>query len=366
LPIGIIGLSKSGKTTIFNAVTRGHAQTAPFRAGGTQPHLGVAKVPDQRLSKVVEIVRPKRVVQAELEFIDIPGAPEGLGKSRGIGGEYLNLLQRCDALVLVVRAFEDLAVPHPEQTIDPHRDLATMQMELAFSDLGTLERREQRIEASMKGAKAAERDALLKEAALVRQIREALEAEVPVREQALPAEARGVVENFHLLTAKPLITVFNIGEAEVASLPALDEELRKRYARPKVEVAGVCGKLEMELAQMPPAEEAEFRASLHAGVSALEGMVQLTHRVLDLIDFLTASEEEARAWSIKRGTTALQAAGGVHSDMERGFIRAELVAFDDLVKAGSMAEAKRQGHLRYEGKQYVLLEGDVVKFLFNV
>ena len=366
MPIGIIGLPKSGKTTIFNAVTRGHAQTAAFRAGGTQPHIGVAKVPDQRLSKVVEIVRPQRVVSADLEFIDIPGAPEGLGKSRGIGGEYLSLLQRCDALVLVVRAFEDLAVPHPEQTIDPHRDVATMQMELAYSDLGVLERRQQRIEANMKGAKAVERDALLKEAALVRQIRESLEAEVPVREQSLPAEARPVVENFHLLTAKPLIVVLNTGEADVANLPVLDEEFQERYVRPKVEAAAVCGKLEMELAQLPPDEEVEYRASLQAGTSALEQMVRLSFGVLDMIAFLTASEEEARAWPIRRGTTALQAAGGVHSDMERGFIRAELVAFDDLVRVGSMAEAKRQGLLRYEGKQYVLLEGDVVKFLFNL
>ena len=366
MPIGIIGLAKSGKTTIFNAVTRGHAQTARFTVGGAQPNIGVVKVPDQRLSKVAEIFRPKRVVPAELEYIDIPGTPEGSGKSRGIGGEYLGLLQRCDALVLVVRAFEDLAVPHPEQTIDPDRDVATMQMELAFSDLGVLERREQRIGASMKGAKAAERDALLNEASLVRQMREALEMEAPVREQALPAEARQMVDNFHLLTAKPLIVVFNIGEPDVAKLPLLDEVLQTRHARPKVEAVGVCGKLEMELTQLPPSEEAEFRASLHAGTPALEEMVQLTHRTLDVIAFLTANEEEARAWSIRRGTTALQAAGGVHSDMKRGFIRAVVVGFDDLVKTGSMAEAKRQGLLRYEGKQYVLLEGDVVEFLFNV
>ena len=364
--IGVIGLPKSGKTTVFNAVTRGHAQTGPFRVGGVQPNVGVAKVPDPRLLRVAEIERSRHIVAAEVEFIDIPGGPEGADRSRGIGGESLNVLQRCDALALVVRAFDDASVPHVEEAIDPYRDVATMGLEMAFSDMAILERREERVQASLKGAKAAERDALLKEAGLVKDIREGLEAEVSVREQVLPADAGGVIENFHLLTAKPLFIVFNVGEDGLPRLDIVDGEVRDRLARPKVDAAAMCGKLEMELAQMAAAEEAEFRASLGAGEPALERIVRLSYGVLDLVTFLTVAENEARAWSITQGTTAQQAAGKIHTDMQRGFIRAEVVAFDDLTRVGSVAEARRQGLLRTEGKGYVVHDADVVNFLFNV
>ena len=365
MAIGIIGLPQSGKTSVFNAATRGHAQTVAGR-GAARPNVGVAKVPDHRLDRLAEIVHPRRLVPAEVEFIDIPDAPDGFGKSQGIGGELLNVLQGCDALALVARAFENAAVPHSEGSVDPHRDVANMQLEMAFSDMAILERRERRIQDSMKGAKAAQRDLLVKEGELVQLIRQGLESDVPVREQPLPSEAKTILDNFQLLTAKPLLVLFNIGEGDLPQLGTLDAELQERLGRPSVEAAGICGKLEMELAQMPPEEEEEFRASLQAGESGLERMVRLSYRLLGLISFLTMGEDEARAWPITAGITALEAAAKVHSDIQRGFIRAELVAFDDLDKAGTLAEARRLGVLRSEGKQYVVRDGDVINFLFNV
>jgi GTP-binding protein YchF len=366
LAIGIFGLPRTGKTTIFNAVTRGHADTASFRTSGGQPNIGVAKVPDTRLDELAKISKPKKIVHAEVEYIDIPAAPEGMGKSKGIGGEYLNVLQRCEALLMVCRSFENAAVPHVEDTIDPYRDAANLEMELMFSDMALLERREERIRTQLRSAKVSERDALNREQALVAKIREALENEVPVRAQELPAEAKPILENFQLLSAKPLMIVFNIGEEDVERTAEIESEMASKLERPGVATAAICGKLEMELAQMEPEEEAEFRASLGAGEPSLDRMVRLSYDLLGLISFLTTGPDETRAWTIRKGMTAVEAAGRIHSDIQRGFIRAEIVSYADLVRTGSIAEAKKQAVFRTEGKQYVMQDGDVVNFLFNV
>lgn len=366
MSIGIIGLPQSGKTTIFNAVTRGHAETARFSAGGTQPNVGVAKVPDIRLQVLSDMHKSKRIIQAEIDYLDIPGIPEGLGKSKGISGEFLNLLQRVDALLLVARAFNDPSIPHPEESIDAYRDIGTLQMEMTFSDLVILERREQRIKDSFKGTKTSERGVLEKELQIVQSIREGLEAEIPVRQQNLPIEAVPIVANFQLLTAKPLIIIFNIGEEEVLERSSMETEMHESLAAPNVEVGVLCGSLEMELAQMTGSEETEFRNSFDLGESGLTTMVRLSYNVLGLISFLTTGEDETRAWTIENGTQAQNAAGKVHSDIQRGFIRAEVVAYDDLVKAGGLAETRRQGTLRAEGKTYLVKDGDVINYLFNV
>lgn len=364
--IGIVGPPKSGKTTIFNAVTRGHAETAAYRGGDAQIHTGVAKVPDPRLQALAAMLHLERSVEAEVQFVDIPGSQEGHAGRRSVAGESLNALRGCDALLLVVRAFEDPAVPHPEETVDPHRDVATMELELALADLVILERRRERIQTHLKGAKPAERTALLREAELLKGIQEALEREVPLRRQQLPSEAQPLIGDYQLLTAKPLLIVFNIGEDQLSEVAVLEERMREGLAGPQVEATALCGLLEMELAQMVPEEETEFRESLGAGDPGLECLLRLSYRLLGLISFLTANEQEARAWSIAQGTPALQAAGKVHSDMERGFIRAEVVAFGELQSAGSVADARRNGLLRTEGKQYVVQDGDVINFLFNV
>ena len=366
MAIGIFGLPRTGKTTIFNSVTRGHADTGGSRAGGAQPHVGIVKVPDPRLGVLAEISHPKRVIPAEVEYIDVPAAPEGIGKAKGIGGEYLNALQRCDALLMVSRSFENPAVAHVEETIDPYRDAGTLALELAFSDLAILERREQRIATQLRGAKAQERDALGREQQLIVRIRRGLEAETPVRDQELPPEAKGLLDNFQLLTAKPLIIVFNINEDDVARTPEIEAEMAAALGRPGVGTAALCGRLETELAQMTAEEETEFRESLDAGEPGLDRMVRLSYDLLGLISFLTTGEDETRAWTIRKGTAAVDAAGAVHSDIQRGFIRAEVVSYDDFVRTRGVAEARKQAVLRTEGKQYVMRDGDVVNFLFNI
>ena len=365
MAIGIFGLPRTGKTTIFNAVTRGHADTASFRTGATQPNVGIVKVPDVRLSKLAEISKPKKIIHAEVEYFDVPAAPEGTGTSRGIGGEYLNVLQRCEALLMVCRAFDDPAVSHVEDTIDPYRDAAALEFELMFSDLAILEKREERITTQLRSAKVIERDALQKEKALVASVREKLEAEVPVREQDLSPEARPIMENFQLLSAKPLMIVFNVDEDAVDRIDMLEAELAAKLNRPNVLSAAICGKLEMELAQMEPEEETEFRESLGAGEPGLDRMVRLSYDLLGLISFLTTGPDETRAWTIRKGMSAVEAAGKIHSDIQRGFIRAEIVGYDDLIRTGSIAEARKQAAFRTEGKTYIMQDGDVVNFLHN-
>jgi GTP-binding protein YchF len=366
LAIGIFGLPRTGKTTIFNTVTRGHADIAGSRAGGAQPHVGIVKVPDARLGVLSEISKPKRVIPAEVEYIDVPAAPEGMGTTKGIGGEYLNVLQRCEALVMVSRAFENPAVAHVEDSVDPYRDVATLTLELAFSDLAILEKREARLASQLKSARVSERDALGKEQQLIVKIREGLEAEVPVREQQLPPEAQTLLDNFQLLSAKPLMIVFNTNEDDVSRTAEIEAEMAEKLNRPGVATAALCGSLEADLAQMTPEDEVDFRVSLGAGEPGLDRMVQLSYDLLGLISFLTTGEDETRAWTIRKGTVALDAAGKIHSDIQRGFIRAEIVGYGDFVRTRGIAEARKQAVLRTEGKQYVMRDGDVVNFLFNI
>ena len=365
MAIGIIGLPQSGKTTVFNAVTRGRAEVASFRAPGRQPNIGVVKVPDPRLGVLAAMWRSRRVVPAEVAYVDAPGAAEGGREARGIDGVYLNTLQQCEALLLVARAFDDPSAPTPGGVVDPVRHAQETQEELAFSDLLILERRAERIAKQFRSAKTGERDAMTREAALVDRMRAALEGGAAVRELTLDAGERRILDNFQLLTAKPLMIVFNIGEQDVGRAE-VEAALTERLAAPGVAAIALCGKLEMELAQMAPEDEAEFRASLGAGEPGLDRMVCLCYGLLGLASFLTTGEDETRAWTVAAGAPAVEAAGKIHSDLQRGFIRAEVVAYDDLMRTGGLAEARRAGLLRQEGKQYAMRDGDVVNFLFNV
>ncbi len=364
MAIGIFGLPRTGKTSIFNAVTRGHADTATFRTSGAQPNIGVAKVPDIRLDKLAELSKPKKLTAAEVEYIDIPASPDAMAK--GIGGEFLNVLQRCDALIVVCRSFENTAVAHVEDTIDPYRDAESLEMELMFSDLALLERREHRIGTQLRSAKVSERDALAKEQIIIAKIKEQLEAEVPVREQNLSAEAAPLLENFQLLSGKPLMVVFNIDEESVERTTEIEAEMAARIDKPQVSTVALCGKLEMELAGMDPEEELEFRESLGVGEPSLDRMIRVSYDLLGLISFLTTGPDETRAWTIRKGISAVDAAAKIHSDIQRGFIRAEIVGYEDLIRAGSIAEARKEGTFRTEGKSYTMQDGDVVNFLFNV
>ena len=364
MEIGIIGLPQSGKTTVFNALTRGRAQIASY--AGAKPNIGVAKVPDLRLATLKEIFQPQKLVPAEVTYVDPPGVPEGLGKTKGIGGEFLNRLQAADALLHVVRTFDDPSIPHVEGSVDPFRDITVMNLELTFSDLDILEKRLQRLEASLKGAKSQEREAVHREETFLLRIKAALEKETPIRAQSISPEEARFLGTYQFLTAKPLLIVLNIGEDQLPQEEALKEKLSPYVQGPGEQGAVLAGKLEMELAQMEKEEEKEFRESLGVGESGLERMIRLSYQVLGLISFFTIVSNEVRVWTIRQGTPAVKAAGKVHSDMERGFIRAEVISFQDLVASGSLSEARTRGLLRLEGKEYIIQDGEIPTFRFNI
>ncbi len=364
MEIGIIGLPKSGKTTVFNAVTRGKAEIGAYAAAG--PNVGVAKVPDPRLDILEEIFHPQRKIPAEVRYVDVPAPPKGLGKSEGVGGPFLAQLSKADALLHVLRAFEDERVPHIEGSVDPERDVALLDMELAFSDLGIMERRLERIEASLKAAKPQEREAFSKEKALLARIRTSLEGEIPIREQELAEDEKKLIASYQFLTQKPMLLVFNVGEESLPQAPSLEQGWRAKYQSPNRQAAVLCGKLEMELSQLEDDEAQEFRSAMGLEKSALDRMIALSYELLGLISFFTVVSDEVKAWTIHRHTPAAKAAGKVHTDMERGFIRAEVIGFDDLVKCGSIAEGRRRGLLHTEGKNYLVRDGDVITFLFNI
>lgn len=356
MDVGIVGLPQSGKTTVFNAATRGSADLAAY-AGEAGTNVGVARIPDSRLDALAGVFRPKRTVPAEITYVD---APSSADHSAGlISPAALNELQSVDALVIVVRAFDDAGA----EGTGPVRDAEEALLELALNDAGVLERRLARIAEGSKGLRAAERDALDRERALVLRTKEGLEAGAAVADQELNEDEARLLGGFGLVTSRPVLVVLNVGEgrADAAISDTVCEVLGG-----SVPVATMCGALEMELAQLDPAEEAEMREGLDAGEPALEAMARAVLDAADMIAFFTGNDNEVRSWTVRRGTTAAKAAGGIHSDFERGFIRAEVIGADDLLECGSTREARGRGLLRSEGRDYVVQEGDVVNILFSV
>ena len=364
--IGIIGLSKSGKTTIFNGLTKGKAATGGYSSKAASANIGMAAVPDERLYQLAEIFHPRKIVHAEVKYIDIGASLKELAVDKGIGGQLLNQLSTVDMLINVVRAFKDDSLPHPEGSLDIARDIEAMNLELAFSDLAILERRLERMEGSLKAAKAAERQVLLKEQETLNKIKTSLEKDIPIREIELAQDELKSISNFQFLTAKPLLTVVNIGEDQLQQAISMEADLNTRYAKPKCRIIASCGKLEMELAQLGDEAMEDFRKELGMQESGLDRTIKVSYELLDLISFLTVGEDEVRAWPIKKSTEAVKAAGKIHTDIERGFIRAEVIHYTDLLKCKGLAEAKKQGLLRLEGKTYVVQDGDVVNYLFNI
>ena len=362
MKVAVIGLPESGKTTIFNALTRGRAEVAAY-SSTLAPNTGVAKVPDSRLAALEGIFQPKKTVPAEVSYVDIAGSLKGFGKE-GVGGEFLNYLTTADALLQVVRAFADDKVPHPEGSIDPKRDIASLDLELAISDLAIMEKRLDKLETSLKGAKAAEREAYLKEKLLLQKVKAELEKDIPIRLQGLSKEELKMLSNYQFLTAKPMLAVINIGEEQIPQASQFEGEISSLY--PQFAVVALCGKLEMELTQLSDTEAREFREAMGLSKPALDRVIELSYGLLGLVSFFTTVSSELKAWTIPAGTPAPKAAGKIHSDMERGFIRAEVVSYGDLESCGSLAEARKKGLLRTEGKNYIIQDGDVVTFLFNV
>lgn len=367
MQLGIIGLERAGKTTIFNAVTRGEASTG--YGGGTEPNIGVVKVPDDRLDRLSAMYHPKKTTPADIRYVDFPGAGTAFGPGGGgPGARFLAELGRCDALIHVARAFADPAVAHPNITVDPHRDVAAMDLELAFADLALIEKRVERIRESMKSVKATERDAAERELALLQRMREGIESEVPLRAQNFSDEERKLLSAYQFLTSKPLLVVLNVGEDDAPRAAEIEAEARARITMPGSDVAALAGELEAELARLPENEAAQFREEmgLAGQESSLARMVRLSYQLVGLISFFTVGEDECRAWTVRAGTAAPQASGKIHSDLERGFIRAEVVRWDDLLECGSIAEAKKRAKLRLEGKQYIVQDGDILHVLFNL
>jgi GTP-binding protein YchF len=365
MKLGIVGLARSGKTTVFNAVTRGSAQVGAY-SSSHQPNVGVVNVPDERVDRLAEIYHPKKTTHATIQYVDFPAAGESFGKGEGPAGKFINELGRMDALIHVVRAFADDTVPHPEVTIDPHRDIATMDLELAFADLAIIERRLGRLETEIRSMKAGEREALQRLRDLLLRLKAGLEGERPIRAEELSGEDRRLLEGTQFLTALPLLVVVNVGEGDLPRRAELEAEFRRRYAGAGRDVAVFSGKFEMELNELGEEEAAEFRTAAGVSESGMVGAIRLSYALLGLISFLTAGPDECRAWTVEHGATAPEAAGKIHSDLQRGFIRAEVIRYEDLVACGSEAEARKRGLLRTEGKQYVVQDGDVLNILFNV
>ena len=365
MQLGIIGLARSGKTTVFNAVTRGSAQVGAY-SSSSQPNIGVVNVPDERVDALARLYKPKKVTYATIQYVDFPAAGESFGKGEGPAGKFINDLARMDAFIHVVRAFRDDAVPHPEGSVDPDRDIQTMDLELAFADLAIIERRLQRLDTEIRSMKPGERERPLRLKALLERLKAGLENDIPIRAQALSDDDRQLLEGTQFLTAKPLLLLINIGEEDLPRRAELEAAYRQKYAGPGRDVAVMAGKFEMDLNELSEGEAAEFRAAAGVTESGMASAIRASYRLLGLISFLTAGPDECRAWTIPAGATAPEAAGKIHSDLQRGFIRAEVIRCEDLLAAGSEAEAKKRGLLRTEGKQYVVQDGDVLHILFNV
>jgi len=359
----IVGLRHCGKTTLFNALTGGVAEVGSY-SSALKPNIGVRKVEDPRLHVLAELTHSARIVPAEINLSDVNYVPRDLQEGGGIAAEVLGYLSTADALIQVVRCFDDPSVPHPLGSVDPVRDVASFDLELAFSDLGVLERRLLRLQDKMKAAKATERAAQQAEQALLERIKAELERDIPIRQQALTPDELKLLSGYQFLTAKPMLLVANVAEGELSVSAGVERELSEHY--PGFLTVPMCAKLEMELRELSPAEAQEYREALGATFGAVERLVSESLRLLGLVSFLTTGPDESRAWTIQRGTLAPQAAGKVHSDIERGFIRAEVIRYEDFVNCGSEHEARKRGLLRLEGKDYIVQDGDVINFLFNV
>lgn len=366
MQIAIVGLPASGKTTVFNTLTRGHAETGGY--GGMTLHVGVVKVPDERLDRLAEIFHPKKIVHADVTYVDLPAPPastEGRVGAEELPAEHLARLRESDALLHVVRAFDDPAVPHPAGSIDPARDLEALDLELVLADLAILDRRLERLQASGRHGTPAEREANEREEAILHRLKAVLEAGRPIRDAGLAPDEARAIRGFRFLTEKPVLVLLNVGEADLPRAGEAVAGVEARYGHAQTTVAALSAKIEMELGELEPQEAAAFMAELGIGESGLARVIRLSYALLGLISFLTAGPDEVRAWPIPDGWTAVEAAGAIHTDLAKGFIRAEVVPYDDLVALGSTAEARRHGRLRAEGRSYVVRDGDVIEILFS-
>jgi len=364
MKLGIVGLPNVGKSTLFNAITNAGAQCANYAFCTIEPNVGVVPVPDARLDVLTELYHPAKTTPAVIEFVDIAGLVKGASKGEGLGNRFLSHIREVDALVHVMRCFENDDILHVETKIDPARDMETINLELIFSDMELLERRVDRLSKQLKADRKA-----APELAFLKRLQEEMERGVPARNVPCDEAERHYLSEVALLTAKPVIYACNLGEDDFAA--GLEHNLHYRAvaeiaAAEHAEVLPICAELEAQISALDAEEKQLFLADLGVEAGGLDLLVRRSYDLLGLMSFLTAGAPEVRAWTIPKGTKAPKAAGKIHSDIERGFIRAEVVSFDELVACGSMAAVKEKGLLRSEGKEYIIRDGDVVLFRFNV
>ena len=363
LQIGIVGLPNVGKSTIFNALTGAEAEVASYPFTTIAPNVGVAEVPDERLQDIAAIVGPERVVPTTIEFLDVAGLVKGASQGEGLGNQFLGYIRDVDAIAMVVRCFRDPEIPHVTEALDPKDDIETINLELILADLATVERRLEKVKRAIKGRKGgyeAELDFLSR-------LHDHLSAGSAARDFPLEAEEEGMLRNLRLLTTKPMLYIANVGEEDLPGGGSLAGVVAQVARAEGVESVTICARLEAELTDWTPAEAQAYRAELGLEESAIQQLIKASYSLLNLITFFTTTGgREVRAWTVQRGTRAPEAAGKVHSDMQRGFIRAEVLSYTDLMAAGSFPAARQQGLLRLEGKDYLVQDGDIIHFRFSV
>lgn len=359
---GIVGLPNVGKSTIFNALTAAGAESANYPFCTIDPNVGIVQVPDPRLQQLAEIVSPERILPTTIEFVDIAGLVKGASKGEGLGNKFLGHIRAVDAIVHVVRCFDDENVVHVDGSVNPQRDIEVIQLELALADLDTVEKRILRSEKlARSGDKKAKDDV-----EFCQRLKQALEQGKPALGLAENDDERLILRDMHLLTDKPVLYVANVAEDDLEGKHPFVAQVKEIASREGARVVTICGRIESEIAELDGEEKSEFLAGMGLTESGLDRLIRSGYELLGLITYFTAGVKEVRAWTIPRGAKAPQAAGVIHSDFEKGFIRAEVIAFDDFIASGGEAGAKEKGLMRLEGKEYVVRDGDVMHFRFNV
>ena len=363
MKLGIVGLPNVGKSTMFNSITKAGAECANYPFCTIEPNVGVVPVPDERLDKLTQMYHPQKTTHAVIEFVDIAGLVKGASKGEGLGNKFLSHIRETDAIVEVVRCFENGNVVHVDGNVDPIRDIETINLELIFADIETVNKRLDKAKKNLKADKKYQ-----EEIDLLEKIKENLENGISARALEFTEDEQVLVKDMFLLTTKPILYIANISEEQIENAENEEMVLKvKEYAKKeKAEVIPLCVKIEEELSGLDEEDKKEMLDALGLEESGLDKVIKKSYDLLGLMSFLTAGEPEVRAWTIKKGTKAPQAAGKIHSDIERGFIKADVVSFKDLVEQGSMANAREKGLVRSEGKEYIMQDGDVVLFKFNV